>query len=611
MKDTSIRQEKIVDLPNVVKEEAEATIAKSFSHGNLGRTIRFIAVSDAHNDVNKTGSYSEDVLNGNKHCGQAVKYIADRIGLDFIAFLGDATWAGTAQTADTYNQKMLMNDIFSFNDFIADGYKGIPNIRLVGNHDQLYTTKDTSARLWNSGAYNLFGRYCDGEKDIIGGYGYLDLDSLKVRIIYLNTSDIPSATTAGTYLGMTQVQKNWLCETLIDLNTKSDASSWRILILSHAPLDLLSGISDNILLAYTNGGVYESYTFNNNYAPILANVHGHVHCYSYGYMNEKIRRFCIPNSNFVDNNHYAGRSGYEKWADTETYHKTANSGKDTAFSLVTIDLDNDKCYVDNYGAGIDRIFSTNYKPSETIVPTSISNISYNGDTTVGQSINKLKFTFTVTYSNGTTRTVTGATSISPETISVVGNNAVTISYTEEGTTVTGTTTIVGTDVGTEVPTVNLLNLDRTYVAGTTGESVGNALDETKAYTNVAYGAITFNDRACAFSDVSENSVTVTESGLGGIVIAYPIHLPDLATQDYTLSFDYSGSGKQRVYYRLCTDSGSLSASKGIIDDTAGASGTKSVTISTGGQAYTWLIVMLSSNTSATKSYTNVKLEKVT
>ena len=509
--------------PDYVKEEAEATIAKSFSHGNLGRTIRFIATSDSHEDANNMSTASPNISVGNKHCGQAIKYITDRIGLDFISFLGDATWAGTADLASAYSQSMLIQDIEQFNGFIADGYKGIPNIRIVGNHDQLYTTKDTPGRLWNSGAYDLFGRYCNGIKNIPSGYGYLDLESAKVRVIYMNTSDIPSATTAGAYLGMTEEQINWLAGILLETG---DKAGWKILILSHAPLDLMN--KSDVLTAYVNGTTYGSYNFaNHNSAQLLANVHGHVHCYSYGYIGDKIRRFCIPNSNFQDNNHYKDNPSYTQWADTVTYPKTANSGKDTAFSLVTIDLDTNMCYVDNYGAGIDREFSCDYNTPTPPTPTA------------------------------------------------------------------------------------LLNLDRTYVAGTTGESVGNHLDESKAYTNLYYGDLKFTDPNCTYSNVSENSVTVKESGVGGICIGYPVHLPDLATHDYTLSFNYSGAGKQRAYYRLCTDAGALGTAHNIIDDTAGTSGTKSVTISAGGEAFTWLIVMFSSNTGNTKSYTNVKLEKAT
>ncbi len=509
------------DIPSYVKEEAEATIAKSFSHGNLGRTIRFIATADSHEDSNNMSTANTNISIGNKHCGQAIKYITDRIGLDFITFLGDATWAGTADLASAYSQSMLIQDIEQFNGFIADGYKGIPNIRIVGNHDQLYTTKDTPGRLWNSGAYDLFGRYCNGTKEIPAGYGYLDLESAKVRVIYLNTSDLPSATTEGAYLGMTQEQLNWLAETLL---ASGDKVGWKILILSHAPLDLMN--KSDVLTAYVNGTTYGSYNFaNHNSAQLLANVHGHIHCYSYGYIGDKVRRFCIPNSNFQDNNHYKDNPSYAQWADTVTYPKTANSGKDTAFSLVTIDLDTNMCYVDNYGAGIDREFSCDYN--------------------------------------------------TPPAPSA------------------------------------LLNLDRTYVAGTTGESIGNHLDESKAYTNVAYTNFNFTDQACTQSNVSENSVTVKESGVGGITIGYPVHLPDLATQNYTLSFDYSGAGKQRAYYKLCTDDGGFGSLHSMVDDTAGASGTKSEIISAGGEAYTWIVVLFTSNTNNTKSYTNVKLERAT
>ena len=510
----------IPDIPDYVKAEAEATIAKSFSHGNLGRTIRFIATSDSHEDSNNMSTANPNISIGNKHCGQAIKYIADRIGLDFIAFLGDATWAGTADLASAYSQSMLIQDIEQFNGFISDGYKGIPNIRIVGNHDQLYTTKDTPGSLCNSGAYDLFGRYCNGIKNIPAGYGYLDLESAKVRVIYLNTSDIPVAT-EGAYLSMTQEQLNWLAETLL---ASGDKAGWKILILSHAPLDLIN--KSDVLTAYVNGTTYGSYNFaNHNSAQLLANVHGHIHCYSYGYIGDKIRRFCIPNSNFQDNNHYKNNASYAQWSDTVTYPKTANSGKDTAFSLVTIDLDNNMCYVDNYGAGIDREFSCDYNTTTPPTPTA------------------------------------------------------------------------------------LLNLNRDYIAGTTGESIGNHLDESKAYTNLYYGDFKFTDPACTQSDVSENSVTVKESGAGGISIAYPVHLPDLATHDYTLSFDYSGAGKQRAYYKLCTDAGAMGSITTITDETAGSSGTKTSTISAGGEAYTWLIVMFSSNTGNTKSYTNVKLEK--
>lgn len=347
-------------IPQYVIDESESVLAKAFAHKGLGRTIRFIAVSDSHNDATKVSHDYTRV--SNMHCGQAVKYIADRIPLDFVAFLGDMTWAGVAHTTAQYQTDWLIADIQEMNMFIKDGFNSVPNIRVVGNHDQCATTDSggTVSRLQNSGAYQYFGRYNVGINDGLSGYGYYDLENVKLRIIYLNTSDTVSTSTQGTLLNVSQEQKNWLCETLIDVNSKSDAANWKIMLMSHAPLDMVSGIAADILIPYTNGGTYGNYTFTNHSAKIIGNCHGHTHCYNVGYISDKIRRFTIPNSNFYDNNHYKNNADYSAWNEDTTYPKTENSRTDTSFSLVTVDLDNLTCYIDNYGAGYDREFSVDY-----------------------------------------------------------------------------------------------------------------------------------------------------------------------------------------------------------------------------------------------------------
>lgn len=404
------------------------------------------------------------------------------------------------------------------------------------------------------------------------------------------------------------------------------------------------------------------------------------------------------------------------------------------------DVDNTKITVVGVGRGTSRVV----RPS-SIKPTSISNITYSGNTAVGANIDKSKFSFTVNYSNGTTDIVNGATSVSPATISVVGDNTVTITYTEGGTSVTGTTTIIGeekvfenlfktddpdialghrirstgetqfnrdgqlvtgwiratagatftvtsdkgydtsgnsytgmcatykndksviaqvyasswnewnetkttgiititdaeayyvrfcieyTDINSIVitsdvaispdepdepvvpdePAIKLLSLNRTYEAGTIGEGLENHLDESKAYTNVLYGALTFHSASNTVSDITENSVTLKEPGAGGITIAYAIHLPDIATNDYKLTFNYSGTGKCRTYYRYAKVGDKSSSSPGLyINDTAGASGSAEAIIPKNTDGYDWVIIMLGSNTSGTKTFENVSLMKV-
>ena len=264
------------------------------------------------------------------------------------------------------------------------------------------------------------------------------------------------------------------------------------------------------------------------------------------------------------------------------------------------DIGNTKITVVGVGRGTSRVVR-----ASNIKPVSITNISYSGDTTIGATIDKNKFSFTVKYSNGTTDTVNGATSASPATIGAVGNNSVTITYTEGATTLTASATIVGTPV----PVVNLLNLNRTYVAGTVGEYLYNHLDESKAYTNVAYSTKVFNATSCTASDITENSVTVKESGLGGIAVAYAIYLPGITKDAYRLTFDYAGTGKCRTYYGYAANGTAGQTYNMFINDTAGASGSADITIPANTDNYTWLIIMFSSNTGSTKTYSNVSLTK--
>lgn len=119
------------------------------------------------------------------------------------------------------------------------------------------------------------------------------------------------------------------------------------------------------------------------------------------------------------------------------------------------DSDNTKITVVGVGRGTSRVVR-----KSSVKLTSISDITYSGDTTVGATIDASKFSFTANYSNGTTDTVSGATSVSPATVGVVGNNSVTITYTEGNVSVSGTMTLVGTPV----PVVNLFNKDDTDIA---------------------------------------------------------------------------------------------------------------------------------------------------
>lgn len=270
------------------------------------------------------------------------------------------------------------------------------------------------------------------------------------------------------------------------------------------------------------------------------------------------------------------------------------------------DVNNTKITVVGVGRGTSRVVGN----SEIKQPISISNIIYHGDTTIGATIDVTRFEFTATYSDGTAKTIMGATSVSPNVLSNA-SNLVTVTYTEEGVSVNATCNISAIEAPEEPePGETLLNLyTRKYVAGTAGEVLDNYLDESKAYINVPYGNRTFGHYYCAVSDISTYSVTVKEPGQGGITVAYYISLEGLNTESCRVKFNYSGTGKCRTYYSLVRTDGTVIAAKSLrYDDTSGASGSADVTIDFKSETsydIKGIIIYLGSNTSGTKTFSNV------
>ena len=92
----------------------------------------------------------------------------------------------------------------------------------------------------------------------------------------------------------------------------------------------------------------------------------------------KVQRIAIPNACFYRNNHYGGSDLSEyygiEFGEDITYNKTAGTVKDTAFCVVSIDLDQNIIYAYCYGAGYDRIIQ--YKIMSTCLPFSVVRCFY-------------------------------------------------------------------------------------------------------------------------------------------------------------------------------------------------------------------------------------------
>ena len=130
--------------------------------------------------------------------------------------------------------------------------------------------------------------------------GYIDVEHAKVRLIFLNTSDIFSESTgealvSGKKTMVQQKQIDWFTGVALDLSDKPVPSDWSVLILTHDALSQVAGgMFGDILTAFKNGssvnGTYnltvDSYSYSIHVScdysgqgngTIICEVNGHHH----------------------------------------------------------------------------------------------------------------------------------------------------------------------------------------------------------------------------------------------------------------------------------------------------------------------------------------------
>ncbi len=168
----------------------------------------------------------------------------------------------------------------------------------------------------------------------------------------------------------------------------------------------------------------------------------------------------------------------------------------------------------------------------------------------------------------------------------------------------------GTDV--IVPEAPLFTLDRTQGTGWTNESI---------YINPAsYDSTVISGTPCAISNLTENSITMTENGAGGKGVAFPFNLANRAGKTYQLTWNATGTTDTR--FRLMMSDGS-SLQNADLDNKNGAITSATIAISADGKTVTvngvaktfsstvsWIAFFFGAATGKTVSYTGVSLVEV-
>ncbi len=434
------------------KRVASGMIAKRGSN-----SITAVIMSDMHefgDGDHSDATIMERYRRANRNAGQGAKVIADNIDIEFFANLGDLSWGAKTSTVTDFVQSIV-----NARKYMYDVEKNHETFITPGNHD-------TATYGFAQNNEYLSQNVIDG---LIGTYRYVDFAAKKVRVICLNTAEVEGLTVSGQSgtERITGTQLQWFANAL-DLSAKSDAASWGIVILSHHPLDWGAILpAANCLHAYLTGanfsvthtGVAVSKDFSGkNAARVICQFHGHVHGFRVDNIRHgavgsltatTVKRIAIPNACYARTNEYGENTGVDsngmEFGETTSYDKVDGTAKNTAFCLVSIDLDNEVIYADCYGAGYDRVVSY---AEEVIATYSVTNNLGNANTSNGAATITAgsKYSAAITANSGyelsSINVTMGGTDITSAAVS--GSNIVIAN-------VTGNIVVTVTTVQTVVP----------------------------------------------------------------------------------------------------------------------------------------------------------------
>ena len=528
-------------------------VANSINSKKAANSITFIAMSDMHemgDNDHSTQSIIDTYRLANTHAGQGAELIAKQVNPDFFANLGDLAWG-----IESYTVHDMAQSITNARVKTAGLERLTTCFATPGNHDIGYRAGSFDENL---------------VKAMIGNYQYIDFDSKKVRVIVTNTSDISDGTDRAE--GISGEQLQWFANAL-DLSSKTNASGWGILIFSHHPLDWNTNTLPlaNCVASYLNGTTYsvthdgmsisKSYSGKNS-AKIIGTFHGHVHCYKVANLStttdaNPVKRIAIPNACNGRNNEYGSNGNLtfgEPSADTcpnGSARKSTVAGQDTAFCVVTIDLDEEIIYADCFGslgdtapgshAGYDRVISYGI---EEVVTYTVTNSLSNANN-----------------SNGTTF-VTEGSAYSASIIVNSGYELNTIKVTMGGTDITSTA-VSGSDITIANVTGNIVITVTTVV---------DESPETGDYTNLVPTALDPNDSTVVFNGVGYKDNTYASNAKSTAVTGYVstggIYLPSGVQDIYVRGCEWDETIYTR-FYNTSKETPSVYASHDIRGDGSG------------------------------------------
>ena len=355
---------KPAEYPDYVRTEAERVAAEA-RKVITAESLVSICLSDSHYPA------SENTRKSGLHAMMGIKALTYLLPVDFIAHLGDVGYEGSNSESNTDRLEANLVEMLGYVKESAGD--SIPLFVAIGNHDpgDYITTDDDTDMISGEYLYQNFTALSASDDTVFsgeetGGYCYRDFTEKKIRVFLLNSAENIIIGGYDNDSGCSTTQLAWFASKLQELNTKSDAANWGIVVLCHYPADYGAARPlSNVIAAYVNGTSITlngtAYNFSGaNAARFIVQHHGHVH----NFLVDKLYtgstptqydayRVGIPNTQDSRENYYGEFSGIN-YSEAESQTKTPGTAKDTSFVVNVINPSEDKVYSFCYGAGYDR-----------------------------------------------------------------------------------------------------------------------------------------------------------------------------------------------------------------------------------------------------------------
>jgi predicted phosphodiesterase len=355
-------------LPSYAQNEIRKLSTKILKEQSSSN-ITFEFITDSHYD--ERSIYRETAL---EHFEEA-KQLANNIHPDFIVHGGDIIDGFSPKNQSIKNLDIATN-------YILKGERS-PVFLVKGNHDDnsyynvRRTPRSTENVIFPKEMYeltvkkyeNTVTRDKSNPEDM---YYYRDFPNKKLRVIILNTNDIPIIYKRNGSLkykgimqyGISNEQLNWVAHTALNFSDKKDKREWKVIFFSHVcflrKINFNRSIANgdvmlNIIEAFKKGKEYSSMRTIGDYAQsvdvdftsqgpmkVIAMISGHVHKDAIAKVNG-IDFITTLNSVPIRSNPRV------------TPIRRLNTVTENAFDVFSINTRSRIIYIYRYGAGSDRV----------------------------------------------------------------------------------------------------------------------------------------------------------------------------------------------------------------------------------------------------------------